>query len=122
MKFSILFRFITFCLITLILISVVTAIAATNTIPATRITAHGESISTNDLRPSACATIFLTNQVNGSGAITGTEGNDLMLGSAGTDTIDGLGGDDCILGGGGMDTCLGGPGVDQFVACESQTQ
>ena len=122
MKFSIPFRFMTFCLITMILFSVVTAIAATNTIPSTRLTAYGNSISINDIKPSACATIFLTNRVSGSGLITGTEGNDLILGSSGADTIDGLGGNDCILGGGGIDSCIGGIGTDIFVSCENETQ
>ena len=122
MKFSIPFRFMIFCLITMILLSVVTAIAATNTVPSTRLTAYGNSIGINDIKPSACATIFLTNRVSGSGLLTGTEGNDLILGSSGVDTIDGLGGDDCILGGGGTDSCIGGIGTDMFVSCESETQ
>ena len=122
MKFSIPFRFMIFCLITMILLSVVTAIAATNTVPSTRLTAYGNSIGINDIKPSACATIFLTNRLSGSGLLTGTEGNDLILGSSGADTIDGLGGDDCILGGGGIDSCIGGIGTDMFVSCESETQ
>ena len=122
MKFSIPFRFMTFCLITIILLSVVTAIAATNTVPSTRLMAYGNSIGVNDIKPSACATIFLTNRVSGLGLLTGTEGNDLILGSSGADTIDGLGGDDCILGGGGIDSCIGDIGTDMFVSCESETQ
>ena len=122
MKFSILFRYMTFGLITMLLFSVVTAIAATNTVPSTRLAAYGNSIGINDIKPSACTTIFLTNQVSGTGLITGTEGNDLILGSSGSDTIDGLGGDDCILGGGGIDSCTGGIGTDRFVSCESETQ
>jgi len=122
MKFSIPFRFITFCLITMILVSVLTAKAAANTVPFTRITAYGNSIGINDIKPSACETIFLTNRVSGSGLITGTEGNDLILGSSGTDTINGLGGDDCILGGGELDICGGDNGTDMFVSCESETQ
>ena len=112
----------TFCLIMMILLGVVTAIAATNTVPSTRLTAYENSIGINNIKPSACATIFLTNRVSGSGTITGTEGNDLILGSSGTDEIDGLGGDDCMLGGGGLDTCIGGLGTDVFVSCESETQ
>ena len=122
MKFSVPLRFMIFCLITMILLSVVTAIAATNTIPSTRLTAYGNSIGINDIKPSACATIFLTNRISGSGVVTGTEGNDLILGSSGADTIDGLGGNDCILGGGGIDSCIGGIGTDIFVSCESETQ
>jgi len=122
MRFSIPFRFMIFCLITMILLSAVTAIAATNTVPSTRLTAYGNSIGINDIKPSACASIFLTIRVSGSGLINGTEGNDLILGSSGADTIDGLGGDDCILGGGGTDSCIGGIGTDMFVSCESETQ
>jgi len=122
MKIFALLRPITYSLIALILISTVTAIAASNTIPATHLTSQGRSIGINDLKPSACAGISLTNLVTGSGVITGTAGNDLILGSSGADEIDGLGGDDCIVGGGGIDTCTGGLGTDIFVSCETEIQ
>ena len=122
MRISIPIRFAAYSLFTLILIGAMTAIAAANTVPSTRITSQGDAITINELKPSACSGIYLTNLVSGSGTIIGTEGNDLILGSSGADSIDGLGGDDCIVGGGGTDTCTGGLGTDTFVTCETENQ
>ena len=118
-------------LLTLIWVSAVTAIAATNTVPATRVESRSTTIGPNHLKPSACAGLFLAITISGSGTITGTAGNDLILGSSGVDSIDGLGGNDCIVGGGGddilnggegTDVCLGGIGNDMFVDCEGESQ
>jgi len=122
MRISIPIRFAAYSLFTLILIGTMTAIAAANTVPSTRITSQGGAIGINELKPSACSGIYLTSLVSGSGTLTGTEGNDLILGSSGADMIDGLGGDDCIVGGGGIDICTGGLGTDIFVSCETQIQ
>ena len=129
MKISSSFKLAALGLFALIWISAVTAIAATNTVPSSRADASSAGIGTNQLKPSACAGLFLSGRVSGSGTITGTAGNDLILGGPGADTIDGLGGNDCILGGGGDDTitggdgtdiCLGGAGNNTFIACESE--
>ncbi len=118
-------------LIALIIISSVTAVAATNTVPATRATDQSRSVGVNDLKPSACAALSLTNLITGTGTINGTNGNDLILGSSGVDTIEGRIGNDCILGGGGNDSinggagtdvCIGGPGTDTFNSCETRIQ
>ena len=131
MKLSTPLQILAFGLITLILVSSVTAVAATNTVPATRVTDQIRSVGVNDLKPSACAALSLTNLIIGAGTINGTNGNDLILGSSSIDTIDGLDGDDCILGGGGddlitggpgTDVCIGGPGIDTFTTCETQIQ
>ena len=131
MKIPFPLRFLTFGLIAFIIISSVTAVAATNTVPATRATDQTLSVGINDLKPPACEGWFLTNLVTGTGTLTGTEGNDLILGSSSADTIDGLGGDDCILGGAGddlitgsdgTDVCIGGPGTDTFTTCETENQ
>lgn len=115
----------------LIIITSMTAVAAANTVPTTRVEDRNNSFNINYLKPSACAGITVTNLVSGSGTLTGTSGNDLIIGSAGVDTIDGLGGDDCILGGGGddqitggdgTDICIGGAGADTFTTCESEIQ
>jgi Ca2+-binding RTX toxin-like protein len=120
-----------FGLFILIIASVATALAATNIVPSTRVTSQIFSVSANDLKPSACAGLNLTDIISGSGTITGTSGNDLILGGPGNDTINGMGGDDCILGGGGNDTidggdgtdvCIGGPGTDTFANCETAIQ
>ena len=122
---------LTFGLVALILFSSITAVAATNTVPATQLDHVVSSIGINDLKPSSCEGYFLANLIIGTGALTGTEANDLILASPGADVIDGLGGDDCILGGGGddiltgndgADICLGGPGSDIFTNCEVESQ
>ncbi|MBL8088720.1 MAG: hypothetical protein KF758_00975 [Anaerolineales bacterium] len=129
MRFSL--RFLTFGLLSLLLLTTLTAIAATNTIPPTRIDSQVISYQINHLKPSACAGLNLSTMVTGAGVITGTAGNDLILGSSGADVIDGLGGNDCILAGGGDDTitggegndvCIGGPGDDVFETCEGEVQ
>ena len=131
MNISFPLRLLIFGLIALIIINVVTAFAAVNTVPATNVAYQTVAVGINDLKPSACAGWLLTNLVTGTGTITGTEGNDLILGGSGADTIDGLGGDDCILGGGGddqitggngTDICIGGPGTDTFITCEGESQ
>lgn len=124
-------RLLIYSLLTLILASAVTAIAAANTIPSTRVANQSEYIGINNFKPYACGGDYLTNLVSGSGTLTGTAGNDLILGSSGADVIDGLGGDDCIVGGGGddsltgndgADVCLSGAGSDIFTTCEVETQ
>jgi Ca2+-binding RTX toxin-like protein len=128
-KISFTLRLLIFGLAALIIINIVTAFAATNTVQATNVAYKTISVGINDKKPSACTGWSLENLITGSGSITGTEGNDLILGSSGADTIDGLGGDDCILGGGdddlitggdGVDVCIGGPGTNTFVTCEAQ--
>ncbi|PWB72165.1 MAG: hypothetical protein C3F07_12400 [Anaerolineales bacterium] len=131
MNLRILFRLSILGLGTLIIVTSMTAVAATNTIPATRVGERNNSFNINYLKPSACAGITVTNLVSGSGSLTGTSGNDLILGGSGADLIDGSGGDDCILGGGGddqiaggdgSDTCIGGSGTDVFTTCEGEFQ
>ncbi len=119
-----------FGLIVLILASVVTAIAATNSVPSSRLTDQSRPITANDLKPSQCAALNLTAIIVGSGTIIGTAANELILGGPNADTINGRGGNDCILGGGGddaidggtgtADVCIGGPGTDTFSRCETQ--
>lgn len=118
--------------ISLLLVSVMSAYAAGLTLPASSIGRQSFSVTAQDVKPAACNGLFLTNIMSGSGALTGTTGNDLIIGSAGVDTIDGLGGDDCIVAGNGddsiigsdgSDVCLGGPGNDTLDAtCESASE
>lgn len=124
-------QILAFGLITLILYSSVTAIATTNTIPNTSIDVDIILLNLNDLKPSSCAGLFVTNLITGSGTLNGTNDSDLILGSSSMDTIDGLGGDDCIVGGSdddlitggdGTDVCIGGPGTDIFATCETEIQ
>lgn len=130
MKMPLPFKFLACALFLLIWISAVTAIAATNTVPSTRADESSAGIGINSLKPAACAGLYISGTVSGSGIITGTAGNDLILGSSGADTIDGLGGNDCIVGGGGddlitggegTDICLGGSGSNTFTDCEGES-
>jgi len=131
MKIPIPLQLVTFGLLALILVSVGTAFAAGITVSSSNIGKQSVLVTANDVKPSACAALNLTNLISGSETLTGTEGNDLIVGSSGADMIDGLSGDDCILGGGGDDTitgnegtdiCLGGPGTDSFTSCEGENQ
>jgi Ca2+-binding RTX toxin-like protein len=124
-------RLFGFSLVSLILISALTAFSAGVAVSNSSVGAQSSSVTANSVKPGICTGINLTSIVSGTGTVTGTPGNDLILGSSGADTIDGLGGDDCILGGGGddvidgdtgTDICLGGPGADSFITCESETQ
>lgn len=123
-------------LLTLILLSLNSALTAGNIVPATRLSDQGFPILTSDLAPAACAGLNLTQIVYASGLTFGTDAGDLILGSGSGDIIFGLGGEDCILGGGGndillggvnQDVCIGGPGSDSFTwlfwgGCELQIQ
>jgi Ca2+-binding RTX toxin-like protein len=118
-------------LITLILVSTVTAFAANLNVTPSNIGYTTRPVTANELKPVACNGLNLTNIVSGSGTITGTSSNDLIIGSPGNDTINGTGGDDCILGaagddtidgGDGADVCIGGVGADIFSTCETEIQ
>jgi Hemolysin-type calcium-binding repeat (2 copies). len=124
-------KLFTFGSFLLILASVVSAFAAGISVPSSIVGQQSVSVTAEDIKPSDCDALYLTNIVSGSGTLTGTAANDLIIGSAGADSIDGLGGDDCVLGGGGDDSllgndgndvCLGGPGSDIFTDCEVEAQ
>jgi hypothetical protein len=124
-------QFFAFGLLTLILVNITSAFAAGIDVPPSNIGHQSIHVTANGLKPPACAALYLTNIVSGSGTLTGTAGNDLILGSAGVDIIDGLGGDDCILAGSGddlitgndgIDICIGSLGTDTFTTCEGENQ
>lgn len=126
-------RYFFLVMIALIVVSVVNALAATNTVPVSRLVGWSTAIVANAIKPTACANINLSDIVICSGAsnCNGTGFNDLILGSANSETIKGKGGSDCILGGGGNDTiignggsdvCMGGPGNDTFTNCSTVIQ
>jgi Ca2+-binding RTX toxin-like protein len=97
----IIFRIGLVVLLGLVVASVASAFAATNSIAPSNIGFQSVSVNANDLKPVTCAALNLTNVIHGSGTITGTSGNDLIFGSSGDDVIEGLGGDD-------NDICIGG--------------
>ena len=107
-------------------------VTASTAVPASRADERTQAITANGVKPTACASITVTNVVSGSGTVNGGSQADLVLGSAGADTIRGMNGNDCILGGAGNDSlrgdngtdvCIGGGGTDTFNStCETQIQ
>jgi len=134
----------------LVLLSVLGAFTAANTVPNTRADKNSISVTANTIKPSECSEIALTNIVDIGAGETGTPANDLILGTNKDDKeIRGGAGDDCILGGkgnerqkpdkdwipgiygeGGNDVLIGGPGnhdicdggtgTDTFYSCETE--
>jgi Ca2+-binding RTX toxin-like protein len=145
---AILFLVIGFAVV--IIITVFIAVTASNTVPITRADKNSIGISANELKPSECSGITLTNIVDIGAGETGTSANDLILGTDKADAeIRGGAGDDCILGGkgnerqksgkswipgiygedgddvliggpGNSDMCDGGAGNDTFYSCETE--
>ncbi len=126
-------RLVVFGFILLVFASAVTAVAASNTVPSSRLADKRSTIDANALKPAQCAALDLTSIIvcpSTGGTCDGTNASELILGSSLADTIRGRQGDDCILGGGGADAirgnngtdvCIGGPGTDSFQAtCETQ--
>ena len=106
-------------LLTLVLVSVVSALAATNVVPVTHLSGQTSEITAREMAPPECDSIRNTLEdyfvcssttCNGNGNT-----NELILGTAGDDTIDGKNGDDCIVGGGGNDALYRGNGNDVLV-------
>jgi Ca2+-binding RTX toxin-like protein len=119
----------------LIFISALTAIAAANTVPTTRLAQMTATMNANAIKPASCSALNLTAILicpSAGGACNGTNANELILGSPSDDNIHAGKGDDCILGGGGndairgeqdTDVCIGGPGTDSFhPTCETPIQ
>ena len=132
-----------------VVLTVLSAVAAANTVPVTRVDEDALSTSANALKPSQCSGINLTNIVDIGAGETGTSANDLILGTDKADPeIRGGAGDDCILGGkgnerqkidkvwgpgifgeegddviiggpGNNDYCDGGDGNDTYYSCET---
>jgi Ca2+-binding RTX toxin-like protein len=101
-------RLAVFGLALLLIGSITSAFAATNSVPATRLDDDSLAIDANAIKPAACASLNLTNIAYG----TGTAANDLVLGTAGGDNLSGDDGDDCLVGGGGDDMLDGKKGND----------
>ncbi len=92
--------------------SIISAFAASNSVPPTHADYDTRAITPNDLKPPQCSGLNLTTIRTGNG----TDGNDLILGSAGGNNMNGRRGDDCILGGDGDDRLRGGRGADVILA------
>ena len=110
----------------------VSALAATNTVSASRAGRNVTSITADQKKPKPdCNGITVTAIVTG--GANGGNADELVLGRAAADAnLRGMSGNDCIVGGGGndmlrgdngIDVCIGGPGADTFHAtCETQIQ
>jgi Ca2+-binding RTX toxin-like protein len=101
-----------FTMFALIWGTMASAMAAANTVPASKASDTTRPITANDLKPAECAGITLTAKLAGSGTFAGTAAAELIVGGPSADTISGNGGADCILGGGGNDTLNGNGGGD----------
>jgi Ca2+-binding RTX toxin-like protein len=130
------YRMAFFGLLLLIVASVITAMATSNTVVESGADQDSESVDANDLKPSACNGLNLTNVVtDGTGTtandlvvgdengniLDGGDGADCLVGGNGNDTLTGGAGDDVLIGGGGTDTCTGEGGSDTYDdSCETQ--
>jgi hypothetical protein len=130
-------RVVVIVLSALIIISLVSAYAASMTMPVPRLTDQTSVITANSLKPPACSAILLTeiiycpNVPNTIDECVGTDDNELIIGSTAVDDIQGGKGNDCIIGGDGndkirgeqgADVCIGGPGNDDtsHPSCERE--
>lgn len=92
--------------------------------------ATDEPYNAEAVKPSACNSITLDNNiVTGNSTFGDSSGNNsLLIGTDATNSIDGSDGDDCVVandgddtidGGADTDVCLGGNGDDEFDGCET---
>ena len=114
------YRLVLLGIVALILLSTISALAATNTVEDSGLSNSTHQATAEQLKPAACNGITLDNIVVGSGTFGDSPGNSsLMLGSPGNDRINGNNRNDCILGGAGNESVFiffpginGGPGND----------
>ncbi len=94
-----------FALLILVLASILTATAASNTVPPSRLTNQTKPISANDIKPSQCADFTLSSIVvcGSSPVCNGKTANELIIGLPGTSKINGHAGQNC---------CVGYPGTE----------
>lgn len=116
-----------------LLLSIGVALSATNSVSTSGLSDQTINITANDLKPTECASLNLTNiqivtagvpltstrnsndlifGTSGADDITAGKGQDCVLGGAGDDILNGDQGGDILLGGAGNDTIDGGPGTD----------
>jgi hypothetical protein len=97
-------RLAIFALGLVVLASILTAAAAANTVPSTRLTNQSRAIDANALKPVQCAALNLASIVNcnSSPVCNGKNINELILGSPSTNKINGHAGQNC---------CVGAPGT-----------
>ena len=115
MSFSRTFFWMSASLVALVTISIISALSAANTVPASKVYNVSFAINANALKPTECAALNLANIIIIADGDNPTNKNDLILGTPGNNTINGNGGIDCILGGSGDDTLKGGNGQDILI-------
>ena len=99
----------------------VSALAATNSVPASRAERDITAITVDQKKPKPrCNGITVTAIVTG--GASGGGADELVLGTAAADaSLRGM--NDALRGDNGTDVCIGGPGTDTFHAtCETQIQ
>ncbi len=135
MNIRTLYRLAFFGLIVLILASILTAVAAANTVPSSYLADQTRAIAVNDLKPPECTGLTLDTIVscgNGTNCNAGG-GNDLVLASPGNTNVRGQNGNDCIvdsssagtrwlIGGNGTDVCIGYSSTMFDASCETQVR
>ena len=102
----------------LLMMSSLHALAASNTVPSSRLSQQEFSITANDLKPPECAGLFLTDIYlpNETDKVMGSNTNDLVLGSTTVKYAKGKKGNDCLLSGGGtIDKFLQGRSGDDVL-------
>ncbi len=108
-----------------ILISLLSSVNASNSIPSSGMDHADITITIEQLRPYACGGMNLQTIITDG---NGSSSNDLILGSTGNDNLTGNDGNDCLVAGNGDDTldggpgddiCIGGQGTNSFVNCET---
>lgn len=110
------FRLSFLSILVLAMLTVVSAFATSNIVYESGADDDTFPITANDLKPSQCNGLNLTNIVVGSGFIIGTNSNDLILGSSSDDIVFARQGDDCLVTGAGNDTLRGNNDNDYLLA------
>jgi len=115
----IMFPFVTGTMILIIVASVVSAVAASNTVPSSRLSDTRSSIGVNNLKPAACGALNLTSIIVCTGGnCNGTAADELILGYPGFEVINGGGGADCIVAStSGFSICRRISGQEVFINC-----
>lgn len=106
----------------LVVVSIISADTASNSVPPTRLGQADRAIGPNDLKPTACAALTLTRLVvGGAGTVSGNNSAELIVGSALTTRINGSGGADCLVGNAGITRIDGGSGSDVCIGWAATT-
>ena len=100
MNTRLLSRLAVFALVMLVMVSIITAAAAANTVPTSHLTDQTTAITANNLKPAQCKLLDLTGGIYicTSNNCSASGPNMLVLGNSNTNHIDGIGGSSCCVG------------------------